>query len=229
MKIVERLNKDFKSGAVTIAFLGDSVTNGAFESGSKKMHSAFDFEAVYHNRFKKMLSVLFPTVPVNIINAGIGGDNAKMGLARMDRDVLSKNPDLTVVCFGLNDVNGSLENYLNPLDKIFKNLKEREIETIFMTPNMLNTYVAPQCEESLKEYAAKTADFQTNGKMDLHISSAKDLAKSHNILVADCYAKWQEMYKAGVDTTQLLANLINHPIREMHNLFAYELVNTLFK
>ena len=64
MKIAERLNKDFKSGAVTVAFLGDSVTNGAFESGSKKMHSAFDFEAVYHNRFKKMLSALFPTVPV---------------------------------------------------------------------------------------------------------------------------------------------------------------------
>ena len=31
-----------------------------------------------------------------------------------------------------------------------------------------------------------------------------------------------------VDTTALLANGLNHPMREMHDLIAYKLIETLF-
>ena len=37
------------------------------------------------------------------------------------------------------------------------------------------------------------------------------------------------LYDNGVDTTQLLANKINHPVRAMHKLFAGMLVNTMFE
>lgn len=37
----------------------------------------------------------------------------------------------------------------------------------------------------------------------------------------------EKMAKAGVDTTSLLSNDINHPTREMHYLFAYELVKMI--
>ena len=37
------------------------------------------------------------------------------------------------------------------------------------------------------------------------------------------------MLEGGVDTTDLLSNHINHPVRQMHCLFAAELVKVMFK
>ena len=48
---------------------------------------------------------------------------------------------------------------------------------VFMTPNMLNTYVAEDTLEKYKEYAAVTADYQNHGKMDLFMNSAIANAK----------------------------------------------------
>ena len=41
-------------------------------------------------------------VPVNVINAGIGGITAKDSVKRVDTQVLSHRPDLIIICFGLN-------------------------------------------------------------------------------------------------------------------------------
>ena len=75
---------------VTIAFLGDSVTQGCFElyrKGEEGFETYFDKNAAYHMHLSKILSVIFPTVPVNIINAGVSGGSATHGLERMDRSV----------------------------------------------------------------------------------------------------------------------------------------------
>lgn len=61
---------------------------------------------------------------MNVINAGIGGISAKTSMERMDKQVLSHNPDLIIVCFGLNDVNGTLEEYLDSLEEIFVKAKK---------------------------------------------------------------------------------------------------------
>ena len=55
----------------------------------------------------------------------------------------------------------------------------------------------------------------------------KKLCEKENIAVCDCYAKWKKLYDGGVDITELLANKINHPTREMNWLFAYSLVETM--
>ena len=227
MKIIEKLCADNKTGPVTIAFLGDSVTHGYFES-IKDMHGNCDFEAVYHNQLKLMLNKLFQRRPINIINAGVGGQNSEQAYERLNRDVISKNPDLTVVCFGLNDVGGTIERYVNSLDNIFKDIKAAGSEVIFMTPNMLNTYVALDVPtDSLKQYAEKMAKYQNEGRMDEYIGQAKECAKRNDVPVCDCYSKWKKLFQSGIDTTMLLANRINHPKREMHQMFAYELLNTM--
>ena len=46
--------------------------------------------------------------------------------------------------------------------------------------------------------------------------------------VCDCYAQWKTMHEAGVDTTELLANQLNHPTREMNWLFAVSLLHSIF-
>lgn len=229
MKITEKLELPVNEvGSVTISFLGDSVTHGFFES-SNGMHGTVDFEAVYHSVLKKKLNRRYITMPVNIINAGIGGKNAAHALTRLDRDVISHSPDLCVVMFGLNDINDGLEEYTGSLEKIFIKLQDAGIEVIFMTPNMLNTYVDKSLSGGLLEYAKKTAQYQTSGRMDKYIAVAVDTANKAGVPVCDCYKIWRKMYDEGVDTTSMLANRINHPARKMHELFADELYKIIVK
>ena len=160
-----------------------------------------------------------------MINSAIGGTTAKASLKRLERDVFSHHPDLVIVCFGLNDVNGTKEEYLSSLEEIFAKCKEAS-DVIFLTPNMLNTYVAEGTPAQFFDYAHKTADMQNSGRMDDYIYSAKDLALSMGVPVCDCYSIWKEKAKTE-DTTMLLCNRINHPNEEMHKLFADELFKTI--
>ncbi len=84
---------------VTIAFLGDSITQGCFEGDASEKDEQF----VYHSRFIRMLEEKYPNAKIHKINAGIGGNTAGMGLFRMQTDVIEETPDFCVVCFGLND------------------------------------------------------------------------------------------------------------------------------
>ena len=206
-------------GPINIVIFGDSVSHGA-------VNGYIDYENVYWNLLKRKLNSFRDYVPVNMINVSIGGTTSKESLPRFERQALVHEPDLVIICFGLNDVNGSLENYLNSLESMFKKCIDNNVDVIFMTPNMLNTYVADDTSENLRNYAAKTADFQNNGKMDEFMSSAVALADKMGVKVCDCYSKWKELSKTE-DTTLLLANRINHPVSEMHNLFAdslYEII-----
>ena len=231
LKATDLYNQD----PVTIAFLGDSVTHGVFEVyplESGMTLPAFDADCVYHAYFKKMINTVFPGVPLNIINAGINGSNAPGGAERLERDVLRFHPDLTVVCFGLNDATAGLEglgNYAAALDDIFSCLQENGSEVIFMTPNMFNTGVSIHVtDEKLKKIAGMFMDIQNNGIMDQYMETARETCKKHAVPVCDCYAKWKKLQDWGADITALLSNYLNHPIRELHYLFASSLFETIF-
>jgi len=238
MKVLNKLSRrniDIESRAhVTIAFLGDSITQGCFElykGYNCDFEGTNDYEAVYHSQLKKMLNYVFPEAPINIINAGIGGNSAQQGCDRMEWDVFPYSPDLIVVCFGLNDACGGvekLEAYVSSLKEIFHKLKEKGIETILMTPNMMNTYISPlTVPDSIIETAKFTSEIQNNGVMDVYMDAARELCANEGIIVCDCYRKWKMMSEAGVNTTKLLSNHINHPTREMHVLFAVSLFETI--
>lgn len=225
LNIKEKINLDYnglvENGPITIVAFGDSITHGALGGGE------INYETVYWNRLKQKINERRNYVPVNVINAGIGGITAKGSLGRLQSQALKHEPDLVIVCFGLNDVNGPLEDYLNSLKTIFKACLERGTETIFMTPNMMNTYVADGTDEQYIGYAAVTAKMQNEGKVDEYIYAAAALAKSLGVKVCDCYSKWKELSRTE-DITLLLANCINHPVKEMHELFADELYKVIF-
>src|SRR5437868_298093 len=42
-------------------------------------------------------------LPVRVVNAGVNGNTSRQGLARLKRDVLSRQPDVVVLFFGAND------------------------------------------------------------------------------------------------------------------------------
>ncbi|MEE0927634.1 MAG: GDSL-type esterase/lipase family protein [Acutalibacteraceae bacterium] len=220
----------------TIAFLGDSVTQGCFEVYEKNdgtVETVFDKNSTYHGYLNKILTHLFPETTVNIINAGISGDRAPLGAQRLQRDVLDHKPDLTVVCYGLNDNGWGRENlhlYTEALDDIFTRLKAAGGEVIFMTPNMQNTEISCHiANEKIRNIAKSTMEGEKAGNLDFYLDAAVALAKKHGIKVCDVHAKWKKLAACGVDTTELLSNKINHPTREMNWLFATSLLDTMLE
>ena len=234
-KFQEKARDNNGAEAVTIAFLGDSVTQGCFECIKKGdgFRVVFDKESAYHTYLNKMLSVIYPTVPVNIINAGLSGTGAPFGLERLERDVLRYSPDLTVVAFALNDCGGGEEKlplYLDSLRAIFNRLREHGSEIIFLTPNMMNTYVSDDLDcQTLKNVAALTMVREQQGILEMYVEAAKKLCMEEQVKVFDCYSKWKKRAANGVDTTLLLSNRINHPTREMNWLFAVSLMETIME
>ncbi len=216
------------TGTPVMAFFGDSVTHGAFECiQGDRAGCIFDFDAVYHERLRRMLLTVNPWMPVSIINAGVAGDNAMTALSRLERDVIAHKPHICVVNFCLNDLSETVEEYTDALREIFTRLLSAGIRPILLTPSMLNSYVHPDTIPMYKDYAAVTAAWHQSGYMDGYVEAARTLAKELGIAVADAYAKWKVLEADGMDVTANLANYINHPSRELHQIFADVLFETL--
>ena len=239
MKIIEEFKLKqadlYARKPITIAFLGDSVTQGCFECFENikgQIDTVFESGEAYAEKVKKIFAKLYPSVPVTVVNAGISGGKTGTALSRIQRDVLIYQPDLAVVCFGLNDTTFGLEglqSYADKLNDIFTVLKENNIETIFMTPNTMNYEQSPFLTiESLKALSITLAERMNEGVMDKYMETAISIAEKNGVKVCDCYSKWKRMHDCGVNTTELLSNKLNHPDREMQWLFAYELVNCIF-
>ena len=74
MKIIEKIsrkaNDRHNNPAVTIAFFGDSITEGCFDvyiDDSGKIGTYVDQARVYHTVVKEIFGKLYPNCPVNII------------------------------------------------------------------------------------------------------------------------------------------------------------------
>lgn len=225
---------------MTIGFLGDSVTNGCFEvlpaltdRGENGYDVIYDTENAYSADLRKLLNYVYPKAQINIINAGISGDSAPGGLARMDRDLLPYKPDLTVVCFGLNDCNNGeagLERYRSALVSIVRKIKQSGSEVVLMTPQPICTRVHTQLRgDSLRKIAMDLVKNFHEGIFDKYMEQVRSVANEENVPICDVYAKWMTLYNNGVDITDLLANYLNHPSRDMHWLFAVSLAETFFE
>ena len=90
MNIINKLaakQKDLQGARpITIAFLGDSVTQGCFEcyqTGANSLETVFDVKCAYSTHVREILAILYPNVQVNIINSGISGDGTLGGVARI--------------------------------------------------------------------------------------------------------------------------------------------------
>ena len=242
-KLAQKNGDAFSYSPVTIGFLGDSVTNGCFEvdsvvleDGSKGIDTVFEPENGYPSLVRRLLLTLYPRAQINLVNAGIAGDSAPGDLARIERDLIPFRPDLTVVCYGLNDCGGGTEGiarYHDALVSIIERLKEAGSEVILMTPQPVCTRVHPRLQPGMNGFdlrtaAAGLAAVFADGTFDRYMQAARAAARETDTPLCDVYAKWMAMYENGVDVTSLLANYLNHPIREMHHLFAWSLLDTLF-
>jgi lysophospholipase L1-like esterase len=99
-----------------IVCLGDSITSGYSITIPDKDDKGKAYPAVLQKKVK-----------VPVINAGIPGDTTQDALYRLNRDVLSKNPQVVVVFLGINDFLQDVDfwfteyNYTNILSNLTEN------------------------------------------------------------------------------------------------------------
>ena len=237
MKITELLknkNEDHRgTNPVTIAFLGDSVTQGCFECymNGETVKTVFDYKSGYSTRVSEILHMLYPSAQINIINSGISGDSAIGGARRLERDVLKFSPDLCVVSFGLNDSGrgkDGIEIYKSNLEEIFSKLSERGIETIFLSENSMCIGTSPHLkEEKLVSLSKSFTKTQESGILCEYFAAAKELSEKYGVKYVDVYSTWEKMISAGVNVTELLSNKLNHPLRELHYYIAIKIVEAM--
>lgn len=233
-KIRKRSEDPWGNPPATVVFFGDSVTNGCFEVefDGQRYIPIYDEANSYTAIFGRMVKELYPKTQLNVINSGISGDSAKGGLSRLERDVLSYNPDLVVVCFGLNDcgmgLSGVIE-YEKNLSEILRRVKEYGSEVILMTPNCITDSVHHSLRtERERADGERLSALMNDGVFDEYMKAARRVASENGAGLVDCNAIWNSLREKGVSINGMLSNKLNHPTRNMHFVFAYELMRSIF-
>jgi lysophospholipase L1-like esterase len=99
-------------------------------------------DSITHGPYPKLLGQL---LPIEVINAGIGGNTTRNGLARIQKDVLDHRPDVVVVLFGTNDsrldapaVHVPIPKYEANLTEIIQRCRQINAKVVLGTPPPIN-------------------------------------------------------------------------------------------
>lgn len=217
-RIAEKAEKP-SAAPVLICAIGDSVTQGCMQVG------VIDHENVYHNQLKRMLETQYPLTTFSVINAGVGGETAAQGLFRLDRDVFRHSPDLVIIGFCLNDSCGGkdgIARYRQHMGGIITGIREKTAaDIIILTPNFMAVRDNPNIADVHRGKTMETIiGRQNDGTLAQYVAELRDIARKHDVPLADVYAAWEAMGKRGEDTTARLCNGLNHPDAAGHTLVA---------
>lgn len=185
----ERTLARLRSGeAVRIVAFGDSVTRG------------FGVTRPWPDRLATALRQAYPT-DTAVINAGVDGNTAADGLARLGRDVLATSPDLVLIAFGLNDLKlqRSPPVMQHDLDQMVARIEATGAEVVLLTTNPIRAGL----------YGSALAGYN---------DAIRELARSRRLPLVDVTSAWRE----ASDDTPLDALLIDiaHPSERGQQLTA---------
>jgi acyl-CoA thioesterase-1 len=182
-----------KEGAqppLKVLALGDSITRGVRPGVTAEQI----FTTLLQTELRKAGG------EIEVLNAGIGGERTNGGLARLERDVLSKRPDVVLVMYGTNDsyVDAgktesrlSRDEYAANLRKIVERLVAAKIRPVLMT-------------EPCWGAAAKTngAGEHPNVRLAKYMQPCRELAQELKVPLVDHFAQWREKQAGGFDVGQ---------------------------
>lgn len=118
---MKKLMKRAQAGeALTIGFLGGSITQGSLSSTPQLCYAYHVYEWWVQT---------FPQASFTYVNAGIGGTTSQFGVARVERDLLVKQPDFVITEFSVNDESTEhfLETYEGLIRKIYQSKTQPEM------------------------------------------------------------------------------------------------------
>jgi lysophospholipase L1-like esterase len=120
------LKAGFDAGSYkTVVAFGDSIVEGVGQPEGWPEMLGRDLAAKYSG--------------VRVINAGVSGNTAADGLARLQSDVLSNSPDLVLVSFGLNDMKNKLshEQFRQDLSGVISGIRGSGAQVVLLTTTQL--------------------------------------------------------------------------------------------
>ncbi len=185
-----------EGGAPTFVCFGDSITGAYYHTGSNR---------AWTDMLGIALQRLYPGSEPMMINAGISGNTTPAGLARIDRDVIARDPDLVVVMFGINDMSRKTapEDYREKLRQVVQRLTAAEAEVVLCTPT-LSTNFGGHPLETQQAYCAVV----------------REVAAEYSLAVADTHQVFASLREADPQAYALAMSDAVHPNMNGHKLIA---------
>lgn len=201
-EILDRLPDQWPKTAIhNFVFHGHSVPAGYFATPRVNMEEAYPAQT------RREVLTRFPFAIINFIVTAIGGEESETGAERFERDVLSHNPELIFIDYGLNDRRIGLERAEKAWRKMIEKALERGIKVILLTPSWDNTFFGRG-----EEWQALTR----------HAELIRRLADEYEIGLADTFAAFESYVREDADAVNLLSH-VNHPSVLGHRLITKEI------
>ncbi len=193
---VSDIARRLETGRTTrIVCFGDSITGAYYHTGGVR---------AWCDMLGLALQQANPRANVEMINAGSSGHTTVNALARIDKDVIAKQPHLVVVMFGMNDVTRvSLADYRENLRSIIARCQDAGAAVLLCTPN------------SVYENPARP-----NDRLAEFSGAVRQLADELSLSLVDCFAAWQQLRDDDPAEWMLLMSDTIHPNMNGHRIFA---------
>ena len=196
-RFTEKTLTDLRNGCnVTIVAYGDSITAG------------YAVRRGFPTFWKEMLVQKYPGVRIELINSGISGDTTMDGLARLDWAVLSYEPDLVTINFGINDcVYGlGVEEFEANLVEMIRRIRSGPAsEILLLSSQPLET---PPYDRLVLDY----------------YQAIEHVAKEVDVGFVDVYGAWMDRVKTGTPLNSLIIPGLDHPNEAGYRIIAEELM-----
>lgn len=111
---------------VRIAFIGGSITQQGQYTSQLKTSLASYLKSENKNREVKFVNTA--------VDGGVGGTGSDLGLYRLEKDVISQNPDIVFIEFAVNDA--SNENRVKTMEGIIRKLMKLDHQPIVILLNV---------------------------------------------------------------------------------------------
>jgi acyl-CoA thioesterase-1 len=174
-----------KGGPFKVIAYGDSITAGG---------EASEVRLCYQERWVASLAQRFPRAQLVSENGATGGDASYQGVQRLEEKVLSRNPDLVLVAFGMNDLRTPRGEF---------------VENLYTMINEIRAHT--QAEVMLVSTFPPNPDWiYASGNSDEIAEATAAVANNMHCAYADVHAVWAQALRRK-DLPSLLGNNINHP------------------
>lgn len=156
-----------------------------------------------------MLAGVMSAQEIVVVNAGVGGNNTRAALARLETDVLSRRPDRVIVGFGTNDAVNSrahvpLAEYERNLTTLASRLKQAQVrQIILLTPPPLHEPYLRQRHPQLP------ADEDLNLRVESYAAAVRRVAAAQQIACFDLHACIKSQNIPSGQAESWLRNLAN--------------------
>ncbi|MHB1356058.1 MAG: SGNH/GDSL hydrolase family protein [Anaerolineae bacterium] len=174
-----------EGGPFRVVAYGDSITSGG---------EASEVRLQYQERWIAGLAQQFPTAQLISENGSTGGDASYQGVQRLEEKVLSRNPDLVLVAFGMNDLRTPRAEFVGNLTTMISQIRAHTNAEVML----------------VSTFPPNPDWVYASGNSDEVAVATEEVASSAHCAYADVHAVWAQVLRRK-DLPSLLGNNINHP------------------